>query len=111
VEAYGRGAAAGGRQLRCFDPAGKIVDTVGAPDTAVLTGTEVSSDGRRVAVNRMLNGNLDIWLIEVTKGALARLSFDPTLDAWPHWTPDGARIIYSSNVKGNYNLYERSAAG
>ncbi|MEP6782113.1 MAG: protein kinase [Acidobacteriota bacterium] len=111
VVAFRTGGAGGRRQLTWFDRTGKIVDTVGAPDTAVLTGTEVSTDGRRVAVNRMLNGNLDIWLIEVTKGALSRLSFDPTLDAWPHWTPDGDQIVYSSNVKGNYNLYERSAAG
>jgi Tol biopolymer transport system component/tRNA A-37 threonylcarbamoyl transferase component Bud32 len=111
VVAFRTGGAGGRRQLTWFDRTGKIVDTVGAPDTAVLTGAEVSPDGRRVAVNRLLNGNLDIWLIELTKGALSRLTFDPTLDAWPHWTPDGERIVYSSNVKGNYNLYERSASG
>ena len=111
VVAFRAGGAGGRRQLTWFDRTGKIVDTVGAPDTGVLTGTEVSADGRRVAVNRMLNGNLDIWLIEVTKGALSRLSFDPTLDAWPHWTPDATRIVYSSNVKGHYNLYERPVAG
>jgi Tol biopolymer transport system component len=111
VVAFRTGGAGGRRQLTWFDRAGKIVDTVGAPDTGVLTGTEVSRDGRRVAVNRMLNGNLDIWLIEITKGALSRLSFDPTLDAWPHWTPDGSQIIYASNNTGHYNLYLRSAAG
>jgi eukaryotic-like serine/threonine-protein kinase len=111
VVAFRTGGAGGRRQLTWFDRTGKIVDTVGAPDSSVLTGTEVSADGRRVAVNRMLNGNLDIWLIEVTKGALSRLTFDSTLDAWPHWTPDATRIVYSSNVKGHYNLYERPVAG
>lgn len=109
VLAFRTGGAGGRRQLTWFDRTGKLVDAVGAPDTAVLTGTEMSADGRRVAVNRMLNGNLDIWLIEVMKGALSRLTFDPTLDAWPHWTPDGNQIVYSSNVKGNYNLYQRPA--
>jgi Tol biopolymer transport system component len=59
----------------------------------------------------MLNGNLDIWLIDMAKGALSRVSFEPTLDAWPHWTPDGTRLIYSSNASGHYNIYERPASG
>jgi eukaryotic-like serine/threonine-protein kinase len=111
VVAYRTGGAGGRRQLTWFDRSGKTVDTVGAPDTAVLTGTELSPDMHRVAVNRMLNGNLDIWLIDVTKGALSRITFDPTLDAWPHWTADGSRIVYSSNVKGTYNLYDRPSSG
>ncbi len=109
VVAYRTGGAGGRRQLIWFDRAGKTIEPVGAPDTGVLTGAELSPDGRRVAVNRMLNGNLDVWLIDVTKGALSRLSFDPTLDAWPHWSADGNRIVFSSNVKGTYNLYEKSA--
>ena len=108
--AYRTGGAGGRRQLQWFDRSGKMTETVGAPDTSVLTGTEVSPDGRRVAVNRMLNGNLDIWLIDVHKGALSRISFAPTLDAWPHWTADGNRLVFSANVTGAYNLYERLAS-
>jgi serine/threonine protein kinase len=111
VVAYRTGGAGGRRQLLWFDRAGKAIETVGAADTGVLTGAELSLDGRRVAVNRMLNGNLDVWLIDVAKGALSRLTFDPSLDAWPHWTADGLQIVFSSNVKGTYNLYQRPANG
>ncbi len=106
-----RPAGAGRRQLNWFDRTGKIVESVGAPDAGVLTGAEISPDGRRVAVNRMLNGNLDVWLVELSKGALTRLTFEAPLDAWPHWTADGSHIVFSSNVKGTYNIYEKAPGG
>ncbi|HTK29066.1 MAG TPA: protein kinase [Vicinamibacterales bacterium] len=105
-----RPAGAGRRQLNWYDRTGKMIESTGAPDAGVLTGAEISPDGRHVAVNRMLNGNLDVWLVELSKGSLTRVTFQAPLDAWPHWT-DGTHILFSSNVKGTYNLYEKGAAG
>lgn len=107
VVAYRTGGAGGRRQLTWFTREGKAIASVGEPETSALTGVELSPDGRQVAANRLLNGNLDIWLIDVIKGALTRLSFDAALDAWPHWSADGTHILFSSNAKGTYDLYEK----
>src|SRR5262249_61930652 len=30
---------------------------------------------------------------------------------WPQWSPDGSRIAFTSNPKGTYDLYQKSANG
>ena len=41
----------------------------------------------------------------------ARLTSDAALDNNPVWSPDGARIVFSSNRKGVLDLYQASADG
>ena len=41
----------------------------------------------------------------------ARLTSDAALDNSPVWSPDGARIVFSSNRKGVLDLYQTSADG
>ncbi len=38
---------------------------------------------------------------------LTRLTFDPSIDQSPVWTPDGARVVFSSG--GPANLFWRAA--
>ncbi len=40
---------------------------------------------------------------------LTRLTFDPSIDQSPVWTPDGARVVFSSG--GPANLFWRAADG
>ena len=43
---------------------------------------------------------------------LDRLTFDPGLDARPSWTPDGQRIVFSSERNGDpFNVYWKAADG
>lgn len=53
----------------------------------------------------------DIWQIETARGVLRRFTFDPGSDQIPVWSPDGQRIIFGSNRKGAYDLYEKPASG
>ena len=73
----------------------------------------LSSDGRTVAVNRVVDGNADVWLIEAARGVLRRLTFDAASDAGPIWSPDGSRIAFHADRKGGglYDLYEKSLSG
>lgn len=73
---------------------------------------DVSPDDERVAVERADTGmDSDIWLIAAASGSLTRVTANPGLDRFPHWSPDGARLVYASNRNGRYALFERSMSG
>src|SRR5262249_33725143 len=85
--------------------------TIGAPDGAGLTDAELSPDGKRVAVYRSVNGNTDVWLIDAARGVPTRFTFDAASDMYPIWSPDGSRVVFTSNRKGIYNLYWKLSSG
>ena len=104
-----RGGDAGGRQLTWFDRSGKALGTVGAPDFNGLQDPAISPDGRRVAVDRVVQGNGDIWLLDGTR--TTRFTFDASADAFPVWSPDGSRILFRSNRKGDWHVYQKPSNG
>jgi Tol biopolymer transport system component len=56
---------------------------------------KVSPDGTRVAVT-VSGANLDIWVWDLGRKTLTRLTFDEKPELQSIWTPDGKRIIYMS---------------
>ena len=88
-------ADSGQRQLVWVDRSGREIDKVVYPDTAAL-GPSLSRDGRRVAVFRFANGNMDIWSYETGRRAWDRITFDSGDDIFPLWSPDGSRIVFGS---------------
>ena len=50
-------------------------------------------------------GNLDIWLYDMKRHVARRMTFDPRDDFAPVLTPDGKRMIFSSNRTGTPNIY------
>ena len=106
-----RSGQIGRRELAWIDRSGKRVGTVGTPDDAALTSVALSPNGRRVAVNRSVRGNADVWILDVDRGVPTRFTFDPALDNNPIWSPDASRIVFRSNRSGPFDLYERSASG
>ena len=48
-----------------------------------------SPDGRRLAVNFPDGKNRDIWVYNLEREALSRLTFNEGTDRAPVWTPDG----------------------
>ncbi len=104
-----RGAIDG--RLTWFDRQGKTVGTIGEP--GVYRTLTISPNGKRVAVERTdpQTQNKDIWLVDSTSGATTRFTSDPGWDAFPLWSPDGRRIIFTSNRSGVYNLYEKASSG
>ena len=101
--AYRTGTASQ-RQLTWVDRSGTARGTVGAPDGTVST-PRVSPDGRRVVVNRTVEGNSDIWLLDGARSS--RVTFDAASDAVPLWSPDGSRIVFRSNRTGQFDLYQK----
>jgi dipeptidyl aminopeptidase/acylaminoacyl peptidase len=99
-------------QLMWFDRTGKAMGTVGDPDTSTLGYPELSPDERRVAVVRTVQGNQDIWLVDLLRGGATRFTFDAAQDGYPLWSPDGKQVVFTSNRKNNTNdLYTKPSTG
>ena len=108
--AYRAGGGAA-RHLAWVDRTGTAVGVAGEPDTNELQFPDLSPDDRSVAMRRAVQGNTDIWLLDLVRGGMTRLSFDTALDADPVWSPDGMRIAFSSNRTGTFDLYVKASNG
>ena len=84
-------------------------EPIAAPPRAYV-GPRISPDGTRIAVEIRDQEN-DIWLWDLARKALTRLTFDPAIDRDPVWTPDGRHIIFASSRTGAFDLYARAADG
>jgi WD40-like Beta Propeller Repeat len=96
------------RQLTWFDRTGKALATLGEPDRANLLHVALSRDGRRAAVARTVQNNVDIWLMDSTR--TTRFTSDMGNESYPIWSPDGTRIVFTSNKLGP-NVYQRVLSG
>ena len=99
------------RQLMWVDRAGKSQGTVGPPDDHAMASPELTRDGRRIAIFRTLDGNADVWLLSTVGGVPSRFTFDPKVDGFPVWSSDEQRILFATNVKGHYGIFERQVTG
>jgi eukaryotic-like serine/threonine-protein kinase len=55
-----------------------------------------SPDGKMLALTVRLP-DPDIWVYDLERGALRRVTFAPGVDELPVWSPDGKRIAFASN--------------
>ena len=97
-------------RLTWFDRQGKVMATSG--ETGIYRTLTISPDGKRVAVERNdpKTQNRDVWILDAASGAATRFTSDPDWDAFPTWSADGSRIIFTSNRTGVYNLYEKASS-
>jgi Tol biopolymer transport system component len=70
----------------------------------------ISPDGRRVAVTSSESGD-NIWLYDLARETLARLTFEGRVNATPIWTPDGRRVAFISDRTGAANAFWQPADG
>ena len=110
VLAY-RGGQAGRRQLVWVDRTGKTLGVLAPPDDAALDNPELARDGSRVTVARMVQGNVDAWLLDAKRAGATRLTSDASVDGSPVWSPDGKQIVFYSARNGNFDLFSKPADG
>jgi len=63
------------------------------------TFARLSPDETRVAVAISDQEN-DVWIHDLGRGTLTRLTSDPNTDNNPVWSPDGKRVFFASNRAG-----------
>jgi len=87
-------------------------EAISAPPRAYLS-PRISPDGTWVAVqvHGQDESELDIWIWDLTRQTLTRLTFDPAQDLLPLWTPDGRRLVFASERSGPSNLFWQAADG
>ncbi len=103
--------AGGGRadKLVWRDRAGKALTELASGDEIVTP--RISPDGKRVAFARIDHDNMDIWVTDLLRGSATRLTFDPVMDRYPIWSPDGGSITYSSGEFRQFDLYRKPSDG
>jgi len=74
-------------------------------------GWALSPDGSRLAIGINTDAGDDIWVKQLPTGPAVRVTFDSTAEYRPRWTPDGRRVLFSSNRQTAQGLYERPADG
>ncbi len=86
------------------------VELLGAPPQG-YGNPRLSPDGQRIAV-QITGGTTDVWVYDITRQTLTRLTFEGDNNLLPIWTPDGERITFRSNRGGGPgNLYWKPADG
>jgi Tol biopolymer transport system component len=90
------------------------VDSSGNEQPAGASGRpwaqpRVSPDGRR-AVTSLRSGTEDLWLVDLERGTVSRLTADSST-SFPVWMPDGRRLIFASAREGTYSAYRRPVDG
>jgi hypothetical protein len=93
----GGGVASVPRSLVWVDRSGRE-QPIAAPGRSYAF-PRLSPDGKRVALDIRDQAN-DIWIWDLERETLTKLTTNPGVDAWPVWTPNGARIVFVSSRDG-----------
>jgi len=101
-------AGAAMRTLAWMDRSGKQQDIPVIPH--LYTNPRVSPDGSRIAVAAD-DQQRDIWIFDIGRAVLSRLTMDPSVDTFPTWTSDSTRVIFGSGRGTNVNLWWQAADG
>jgi Tol biopolymer transport system component len=98
-------------QLAWFDRSGRLLSPVGEPGD--YSNPRLSPDGKKLAVcvyDRQARSR-DIWVFDLERGTRTRLTNDPADDMNPVWSPDGMSVAFSSDRKGQRDVYRKSLQG
>ena len=55
--------------------------------------------------------NTDLWIHDIQRNSDTRLTFDKGTEIVPEWSPDGAKIYFSSNRSGVFSIYAKNSNG
>lgn len=112
VMIYQRGQSVGLQELIWIDRRGDSVSRIGEPGRYI--DFAISPDGSRVAYGLVADRSdeIDIWVRDLKRDVASRLTFGPSINVWPVWRPDGAKVVFTSNrTSGRFAAYQRNANG
>jgi serine/threonine-protein kinase len=104
------GPAAPGRTPVWVDRNGKEEPLAVPPNAYVAP--KISPDGTRVALTIPDTDGYDIWIWDLIRKTMTRLTFHKKNNLQSIWTPDGKRIVYESDRESGFGgVYWKSADG
>jgi serine/threonine-protein kinase len=74
-------------------------------------GIALSPDGTRLAVVIESDERAEVWVKQLDRGPLSRLTFEGDYNGYPSWTPDGRSITFGSLRDGEWNVWIKRADG
>jgi eukaryotic-like serine/threonine-protein kinase len=77
----------------------------------VTPNVAISPDGNQIAISRSASGDNQIWIKQLSTGALSRVSFDVTNADRPVWTPDGRSVAFLATRNNRRTAWVRPANG
>ncbi len=87
-------------------------------DQTRLTRTEsaelfpaVSPDGNAIAFVKEIDGNYDIFVIDLADRIERRITNHVKIDDWPSWYRGGSSIVFDSERNGSWAIYMMDADG
>lgn len=107
---YYQGEGAIGSELWWFSRNGVRGDKV-LPESAIYLNPSLSPDGRKLAVSIEMNGNRDIWVVDLDRKTKTRVTFGPDVSNFPVWSQDGRFIVFSCGLMGQSHLCQKAADG
>lgn len=108
----GRAMGVPNTNLGWVERTGRMIAPAG--ESGTYGDFDASPDGKLIAVTRQETGNAgaDVWIVDWQRaGVSTRLTMDPADDLNPVWSPDGARVAFTSYRKGNADIYVKNANG
>ena len=98
-------------RLQWLDRSGRQLGVLGEP--ALQSDPRISRDGGKAAV-QVFEPNInapELWIVDLARGARTRLTSGPSQNSNAVWSPEGARIAFSSNRSHQADLYEKAVDG
>jgi len=94
-----------------YDRSGKILSSI--VEGAVFFNPMFSQDEKKIALQYfdLQSRNWDIWIYELSRNIRTRFTFDPAVEGNPIWSPDGSRIVFTSDRRAYADIYVKSSSG
>ena len=111
ILAYQTGAVQLGSRLEFCDRSGRPTRVLGGLAEYILP--RLSLDGKRLVTDiyDFQTHNNDIWIFDLAHGSKTRFTYSPLYEQYPLWTPSGDRVLYGSNPKGVFDVFQKASSG
>jgi Tol biopolymer transport system component len=89
------------RLLEVVDKAGQLIAPELSPNTSEVVFSRPDAK----------TGIFDVWLMDLRRRSFSKFTFGTSRDIYPVWSPDGSRLVFSSDRAGPESLYMQAASG